>query len=94
MGAQRKTISEMPDWLKALPGNARLSRAELASVLGYSSAASLSHSIYKGMWPEFEPLELRDPGLGSVSSSVSHVHCHYRVSDVRRVLRELIASQK
>ena len=81
----------MPAWLKELPRDARLSRAELASVLGYSSEASLSHSIYKGMWPEFEPLELRDPGFGSVSGS--NVHCHYRVSDVRRVLRELIASQ-
>ena len=94
MGAQRKTISEMPAWLKELPRDARLSRAELASVLGYSSAAGITTAIHNRTWPELEEIEIRDFGCGRAPNGALRVLCHYRVSDVRRVLRELIASQK
>lgn len=94
MGAHRKTISEIPAWLKALPGDARLSRTELARVLGYSSAAGITKAIHNRTWPELEEIEIRDIGCGRASNGALRVLCYYRVSDVRRVLRKLIASQK
>lgn len=94
MGAHRKTISEMPAWLNELPGNARLSRAELAKVLGYAKAQSFTTALFRGMWPQLLEIEIRHTGFGRRPNGAPHVHCHYRVSDVRRVVRELIASQK
>lgn len=85
----RSQIKDIPQWLKELPGDARLRRSEVAQVLGYCSSESLASAINEGRWPELkevEELKLRK----SVQKDQQFRRALYKVSDIRNLLRKLI----
>ncbi len=89
MTSRRSQIKEIPQWLKELPGNARLRRSEVAKVLGYRSAESLTSAIEEGRWSELkevEELRLRR----SVQKDQQFRRALYKISDIRNLLRKLI----
>lgn len=89
MTSRRSQVKEIPEWLRKLPGDARLRRTEVASILGYCSSESLTSAIEEGRWPELkevEELRLRR----SVEADLQFRRALYKVSDIRNLLRKLI----
>lgn len=89
MTSRRSQVKEIPEWLRKLPGDARLRRTEVASILGYCSSESLTSAIEEGRWPELkevEELRLRR----SVQKDQQFRRALYKVSDIRNLLRKLI----
>ena len=89
MISRRSQIREIPEWLRKLPGDARLRRTEVASILGYCSSESFTSALREGRWPELAAAEHK--GLReSVETERKFVRAFYKVSNVRTLLRKLI----
>lgn len=93
MTSRRSQVTSIPDWLLKLPGDARLRRSELASVLGYKTVDCLAESIKNGHWPDLKAIEHKEL-RESVTTEHSFVRALYKVSDVRNLLRKLIKENK
>lgn len=89
MTSRRSQIKEIPQWLKELPGDARLRRSEVAQVLGYCSSESLTSAIEEGRWPELKGIEEKKLRR-SVEADRQFRRALYKVSDIRNLLRKLI----
>lgn len=89
MTSRRSQIREIPEWLRSLPGNARLRRSEVAKVLGYRSVESLTSAIEEGRWPELKEIEEKKLRR-SVEADRQFLRALYKASDIRNLLRKLI----
>ena len=89
MTSRRSQVKEIPEWLRKLPGDARLRRTEVASILGYRSSESFSTSIAEGHWPELKEIEEKKLRR-SVEADRQFRRALYKVSDVRALPRKLI----
>lgn len=90
----RKKLSSMPEWLKVLPADAKLSREELARALGYCSSKSFVVSYYRGLWPEVLGIEVQRQIGNVIFGRVCTSRALYCVRDVRNLIRKVIKENK
>lgn len=90
----RKKLDSIPEWLKVLPADAKLSREELARALGYCSSKSFEVSYYRGLWPEVLSIEVQRQIGNVIFGRVCTSRALYLVRDVRNLIRKIIKENK